>query len=144
MIRRNSILRTASLAFAVAVSLLATAAYAQATEAATIRLLVGRWEEKRAHECEVHHQFITLRSNGTFEVADAMDLCGLKVNLVWGGTWTVKGKRLQYIGTHSTHPDLMPIGVTFTDEILGISEAEWSMIEGDSGERSRAMRVGRE
>jgi hypothetical protein len=38
----------------------------------------------------------------------------------------------------------MPTGLKFNDEILEISESGWSMIEGDTGERSRATRVGRE
>lgn len=114
------------------------------TDSALRRLIVGRWTETRVIDCETHKQYMTVKSDGTFEIIVDLDLCGQKVKHVWSGTWDIKAGHFEYVVLRSDLPKVTPVGIRLSDQILTINEAEWVMVEQSTGHRSVATRVGRE
>lgn len=103
--------------------------------------LVGTWEETRVVDDERHEQRITLRNDGEFEVTGILYQRGKSIPFVWRGKWQVRNGKFLYTTTFSKPPKLYPVGESFEDTIVSVSDTEWVMIEQSTGEKSHARRV---
>jgi hypothetical protein len=136
--------RIIAIAFAAAAAFFSLAVSARDSDAVLQSRLVGKWHETRVVDCETSRLVIVLKTDGSFEVKGAVEGCGRKFALTWRGKWTVRAGRFQYTTTFSDPPDEYPIGESFSDEIVTVSDAEWVMVEESTGNKSIAKRVTKE
>jgi hypothetical protein len=126
----------------VAAALLSLSASAAAeTDGALRTRVIGQWSEVRKLECEEHQQRMAIRADGTFEVTGLATACDAKTSFTWRGTWQVKGGKFRYTTTYSDPPEVYPLGETFEDKIISVTDDEWVMIEQSTGKKSIARRV---
>jgi hypothetical protein len=110
-------------------------------DTATRSRLVGKWQELRVFERELHQHYITLLQDGTFEVNGILHEPERVTPFPWRGTWRVKDGKFIYTTTFSKPEGMYKLGETFEDKIESVSEKEWVMIEQSTGGKSRAYRV---
>ena len=103
--------------------------------------LVGTWEELRIVDNERHEHRIALRNDGEFEVNGVLREGKKSTPFVWRGKWQVKNGKFVYTTTFSKPPEIYPLGESFSDTIVSVTETEWIMIEQSTGEKSRARRI---
>lgn len=104
--------------------------------------LVGTWEESRTVDNETHNQRITLRKDGSFEVQGTLREGQKKPEpFVFRGIWTVQNGKFLYMANYSMPSTALPVGESFADTIISVSDTEWVMIEQSTGQKSRARRV---
>ncbi|MFC5500611.1 hypothetical protein ACFPOE_23920 [Caenimonas terrae] len=116
-------------------------AQAQETDSALAKRLLGQWQELRILDCEGYQQVMSLNANGSFEVKGILRACDGNTPFTWRGNWEVQGGKLHYVTTFSDPVRVYPIGESFEDEILSVSESEWVMREQSTGNKSIAYRV---
>jgi len=118
------------------------ATFSSSTDAALQSRVTGQWTEFRKFDaCEEHHQRMAIRADGTFEVKGRATVCDKATEFTWGGTWQVKGGKFRYTTAYSEPPDFIPLGKTFEDAIVSVTDDEWVMIEQSTGNNSIARRV---
>lgn len=123
-------------------ALLSHATFAQSESDTEIRMrLVGQWQEQRSVPCEEYKQRIHLHKDGTFKVNGTIVACDGTTPFVWQGTWHIKNGKFSYITTYSNVPTQFPIGESFEDQVISVTDREWIMIEQSTGKKSIATRV---
>jgi hypothetical protein len=110
-------------------------------DTATRSRLVGKWQELRMFDREVHQHHITMHQHGTFEHNGNLHEPPKLTPFTWRGTWRVKDGKFIYTTTFSKPEGMYKPGETFEDKIDSVSEDEWVMIEQSTGGKSRAYRV---
>ena len=132
-----------ALFLAVAQCLAYSPAFAAMPSDAQLRtMLAGRWSEDRDLGCEKHQQVIDIRADGTFKVSGTIRYCDASpVNFVWDGKWRVRNARFLYVTTNSSPKDMFPLGEELSDQIISVTEREWVMREGSTGNESRAFKI---
>jgi len=103
--------------------------------------LVGHWREQRRVPCEEYKQDIHLNEDGTFEVYGTIVACDGKIPFIWRGTWRIKNGKFSYITTYSNALNQFPIGESFEDQIISVTDREWIMVEQSTGGKSIATRI---
>jgi hypothetical protein len=131
---------TIKFVFLATLAALASMTAAQSDEQLRAKL-IGSWKETRQVDCEEHRQRMELQANGTFEVAGFIGACKSLSAFVWRGDWKVVSRKFIYTTTYSRPPQLYPLGETFADEIISVTDDSWEMVEQSTGNRSIANKV---
>lgn len=115
---------------------------APAESDATLRSrLIGTWEESRVVDNERYEQRMVLSKDGRFEVTGVHYARNTLTPFAWRGKWEVRKGKFLYTTTFSKPAELYPVGESFEDAIVSVSETEWVMTEQSTGNKSRARRV---
>lgn len=103
--------------------------------------LIGHWREIRKLSFGSDDQEIQFKDDGTFSVKGIRTNAGAITLFGFAGTWKVQDGTLHFSATSSSSPKILPVGVHYSDEILWVNEHEWAMIETDTGDVSKAVRL---